>query len=124
MTNTPTCRRGDLYWADLDPHTGSEQGGERPVLVLQDDHVNRVSRTVVVVPFTTNLRRATLPTALLVPAGTGGLPRDSVALCHQIRAIDKQRLRSRIGQMLPADVAKVEAVVLRTLGISHGPIGR
>jgi mRNA interferase MazF len=92
--------------------------------VLQDDRVNRVSRTVVVVPFTTNLRRVNLPTALLVPSGTGGLPRDSVALCHQIRVIDKQRLKGRIGQMLRAEVASVETVVLRTLGIAHGVTGR
>jgi mRNA interferase MazF len=118
------CRRGELYWPDLDPYTGSEQGGERPVLVLQDDHVNRVSRTVVVVPFTTNLRRANLPTALFLRAGTGGLLRDSVALCHHIRAIDKQRLRGRIGQMLPADVGRVETVVLRTLGISQAATAR
>jgi len=79
--------RGDVYLADLNPTRGAEQAGVRPVVLVQRDTLARFTRTVVVVPFTTNLRRTQVPGTVLIPAGEGGLAQDSVALCYQIVAI-------------------------------------
>lgn len=110
-------RRGEVWTADLDPTQGSEQGGSRPVLIFQNDGVNRFTKTVVSIPFTTNLRRASLPTCVKVPAGDGGLSGDSVALCHQIRVLDVARLKRRLGTMTAASLRAIEACVLYTTGI-------
>lgn len=110
-------KRGDVYLADLDPTKGSEQAGRRPVLVFQDDRLIRATLTVVAIPFTTNLRMQDLPTCVLVPAGEGGLRQDSVAICHQIRALDKQGLIEYWGTLHPDRMAQVESAVLRTLGM-------
>jgi len=83
-------KRGDVYLADLDPTKGSEQAGRRPVLIFEDDRLIPATLTVVVVPFTTNLKMQNLPTCVFVPAGEGGLRVDSVAIGHQIRALDKR----------------------------------
>ena len=113
----PVLRRGEIYWGDLDPQKGSEQAGRRPVLILQDDRLNLAGNTVVVSPFTTSVRWARLPTCVLVRKGTGGLSQDSVALCHQIRVLDKQGIAGRIG-MLPSSVmARIERVVRTTLSL-------
>lgn len=85
-------KRGDVYLADLDPTKGSEQAGRRPVLILEDDRLIPVTLTVVVVPFTSNLKMQNLPTCVLVLAGEGGLRVDSVAISHQIRALDERGL--------------------------------
>jgi mRNA interferase MazF len=108
---------GDLHWGDLDPQKGSEQGGSRPVLIFQDDRLNRAGNTVVVIPFTTSVRWARLPTYVFVPAGTGGLPQDSVALCHQIRVLDKRGIGGRIVTLSSATMGEVERVVRSTLGL-------
>jgi len=109
--------RGELWWASLDPIVGSEQGGRRPVLVLQNDAVSSFTTTVIAIPLTTNLRRSQLPSAVFVPSAGTGLQSDSVALCHQARVLDKSRLHGRIG-MLPDDLLRqVEYAVLFTLGI-------
>jgi mRNA interferase MazF len=100
--------RGDIYIAHLDPIVGSEQAGSRPVVVVQNSVLNRVTRTVVVIPFTTNLQRAKLPTGLPVPAGAGGLEQASVALCHQIRVLDKSRLSKRIGTLADEWMDKIQ----------------
>jgi len=73
-------KRGDVYLADLDPVKGSEQAGRRPVLVFEDDHLIQATLTVVVIPFTTNLKMQNLPMCVLAPAGEGGLRQDSVAI--------------------------------------------
>jgi mRNA interferase MazF len=88
-----------MYLADLNPVRGHEQAGYRPVVVVQSDVINSVTSTVVIVPFTTNLRRALLPSCQLVRAGDGGLLQDSVALCHQLRVVDKSRLATRLGAL-------------------------
>jgi len=88
--------KGEVYFADLDPTKGSEQAGKRPVLVFQNDLISNYSRTIVIIPFTTNLKRANLPGCVLIPKGEGGLPEDSVAICYQIRVIDKMRLSNKI----------------------------
>lgn len=112
-------KRGDVYLANLDPTTGSEQAGTRPVLVFQNDLLNRVTHTVVTIPLTTNLDRAKLPSCLLIQAGDGGLRQDSVALCHQIRVLDASRLIDHWGTLKPETLAEVERVVAFTLGMSR-----
>jgi mRNA interferase MazF len=92
-------RRGEVWLATLDPVRGSEQAGTRPVLVLQTDPLNDFLRTVVVVPFTTNLRWSRFPFCVVIQAGDGGLAAESVALCHQIRVSDKSRLRQCLGRL-------------------------
>ena len=87
-----TVSRGEIWLADLNPTQGSEQSGTRPVLIFQNNSINRFTSTFVTIPPTTNLRRASLPTCVLVKQGEGGLNKDSVALCHQLRVIDKLRL--------------------------------
>lgn len=111
-------KRGDVYLANLDPVKGSEQAGTRPVLVFEDDRLIPHTLTVVVIPFTTNLAMQKLPTCVLVPAGEGGLRQDSVAICHQIRALDKRGLVTCWGTLPSKRVAEIERTVLRTLGIS------
>ncbi len=109
-------KRGDVYLADLDPVKGSEQAGRRPVLILEDSRLIPVTLPVVVIPFTSNLNMQHLPTCTFVPAGEGGLRQDSVAICHQIRALDKQGLIERWGTLSMRYMADIERAVLRTLG--------
>lgn len=87
-------QRGEVWLANLDPTKGFEQAGTRPVIIFQDDIVAELSTTVITIPLTTNLRRVSLPTCLLIPSGEGRLERNSVALCHQLRVIDKTRLQN------------------------------
>ena len=116
MTSTaPHPRRGEIYWGILDPQKGSEQGGRRPVLILQDDRINRAGNTVVIIPFTTTLKLAQLPSCVMVPAGVGGLPQNSVALCHQIRVLDKHGLGNKIGMLPPNILVQIENALRRTL---------
>ena len=112
------ARRGEIWYARLDPVRGSEQAGTRPVLVLQNDAVNRFTTTVLAIPLTTNLRRVALPSCVPVAKGDGGLPSDSVALCHQLRVSDTTRLVQRLGIVDEETLTAVEACVLFTLGIS------
>ena len=114
-------KRGDVYLADLDPVKGSEQAGTRPVLVFEDDRLIQSTLTVVVIPFTTNLKMQNLPTCVLVPAGEGGLRQDSVAIGHQIRALDKRGLLDYWGALPMTRMAEIERAVLRTLGILPRP---
>ncbi|MBI2217171.1 MAG: type II toxin-antitoxin system PemK/MazF family toxin [Candidatus Rokubacteria bacterium] len=109
-------RRGEVWLAALDPVRGSEQAGTRPVLVLQVDPLNDFLRTIVIVPFTTNVRWARFPFCVPVAAGDGGLAADSVALCHQIRVSDRSRVRQRLGQVSEATIARVARAVHATLG--------
>jgi mRNA interferase MazF len=100
--------RGDIYLADLNPSRGSEQAGIRPFILVQRQNLERFTRTVVVIPVTTNLRRAQVPGTMLIPAGEGGLSQESVALCYQIVVIDKQRLQRQLGTL--------SAIYLQRLG--------
>lgn len=110
-------RRGEVYLADLDPTKGSEQAGRRPVLVLEDNRLIPATLTVIVIPFTSNLAMRKLPTCVFVPAGEGGLRQDSVAICHQIRALDKQGLIALWGTWPFSRLAEIECTLLRALGI-------
>ncbi|MCU0491065.1 MAG: type II toxin-antitoxin system PemK/MazF family toxin [Chloroflexaceae bacterium] len=88
-----------------------------PYHAFQNDAINRYTSTVLTIPFTTNLRRANLPSCVLVPAGEGGLSSDSVALCHQLRVLDISRLERRLGVLSAAMLADVEDCVLFTMGM-------
>lgn len=109
--------RGEIWLAELNPVRGSEQAGTRPVLVLQTNAINRFTTTVLAVPFTTNLRRASAPSCVQLAAGEGGLSSESVALCHQLRVLDKTRLSRKLGEVGDVTLDKIETCVLFTLGI-------
>ncbi|MBL7065125.1 MAG: type II toxin-antitoxin system PemK/MazF family toxin [Anaerolineae bacterium] len=110
-------KHGEIYLADLDPSRGSEQAGRRPVLVFQNNLISRFTRTVICIPLTTNLRRVQLPSCLLIRAGEGGLARDSVLLCHQLRVLDQSRLGTRLGRVSDSILVEIERVVMFTLGM-------
>lgn len=110
-------RRGDVWLADLDPVRGSEQAGKRPVIVIQNDQITRGTRTVLAIPLTSNVDRATLPSAVLIQKDEGGLQQDSIALCHQMKVLDKTRLTRRIGRLTTETLNEIESRVLYTLGI-------
>lgn len=109
--------RGDLFSACLDPVVGSEQGGVRPVLVVQNDVGNRYSPTVIVLAVTGQLNKTNLPTHVPVPAGSTGLLRDSMVLAEQIRTLDKRRLREKIGSVDPAVMEQVTHAMRISLGL-------
>ena len=92
-----SVKRGDIFYADLSPVVGSEQGGTRPVLIVQNDTGNRHSPTVIAAAITSQTGKAKLPTHINLPGNTVGLSRDSVVLLEQIRTIDKKRLREHMG---------------------------
>ena len=109
--------RGDLYSACLDPVIGAEQGGIRPVLVIQNDVGNRYSPTVIVLAVTGQQNKAHLPTHVAVPAGDCGLLKDSVVLAEQIRTLDKRRLREKIGAVSPEVMARVTKALRISLDV-------
>lgn len=113
-----TVARGEVWFADLNPTRGTEQAGVRPVLVFQSDDINEFTSTVLCIPLTSNLRRAALPTCLLIRKGEAGLANDSVALCHQMRVLDKARLQRRLGMLCPDTVSAVENRMMFTMGIT------
>ena len=113
----PMINRGDLYSACLDPVVCSEQGGIRPVLVIQNDVGNRHSPTVIVLAITGQINKARLPTHVPVPAEGNGLMKDSVILAEQIRTLDKRRLRERIGTIAPEVMEKVSQALKISLGV-------
>ena len=110
-------RRGEIRLADLDPTRGSEQAGTRPVLIFQNNSINRFTSTLLTIPLTTNLHRATLPTCALLRRGEGGLAKDSVALCHQLRVLDTSRLTQRLGTVSKQTLSEIESRVLFTTEI-------
>ncbi|MFN2516955.1 MAG: type II toxin-antitoxin system PemK/MazF family toxin [Pyrinomonadaceae bacterium] len=112
-----TVKRGEIWLADLNPIRGSEQAGTRPVLILQNNSINRFTSTFLAIPFTTNLRRASLPTCVMIHKGKGGLSSDSIALCHQLRVLDKLRLIRRLGLVSESTPAQLDRCVLFTTGI-------
>ena len=112
-----TPARGEAWFANLDPTRGTEQAGFRPVIVFQTDEVSEFTNTLLCIPLTTNLRRASLPTCLLIRQGEAGLTSDSVALCHQLRALDKTRLQRRLGTLSPETLLALESRMIFTMGI-------
>ncbi|HIS00898.1 MAG TPA: type II toxin-antitoxin system PemK/MazF family toxin [Candidatus Excrementavichristensenella intestinipullorum] len=109
--------RGEIYSANLDPVVGSEQGGSRPVVVVQNDVGNRFSPTVIVLAVTSQLRKARLPTHVQVNAGAQGLARDSVVLAEQIRTIDKRRLKERIGRLPQEEMERIDQALRVSMGL-------
>lgn len=110
-------RRGEMYYANLSPVVGSEQGGIRPVLIVQNDVGNKYSPTVIVAAITSKLTKAKLPTHIEVSSTTySGLSKDSVILLEQLRTIDKMRLQQKIGTLDTKTMLKVDKAMLLSLG--------
>jgi len=109
-------RRGDLFYADLSPVVGSEQGGLRPVLVIQNDVGNKYSPTVIVSAITSQINKAKIPTHIELSAKEFGLPKDSVVLLEQLRTIDKRRLQDKIGVLDVSKMSMVDNALLISLG--------
>lgn len=112
-----TIVRGDVVLCDLNPVVGTEQAGVRPAVVFQIDRANAVSPHTIIAPFTTRIRRALLPSHVLIPAGTGGLSLDSVVLCEQIRVIDKRRIVRVLGHLDDAHMEEVARALRTILGL-------
>ncbi len=110
-------KRGDVYFADLSPVVGSEQGGVRPVLILQNDIGNRFSPTVIVAAITAQIQKAKLPTHVEINAEKYGFERNSVILLEQIRTIDKQRLTDKITQLDEPMMQQVNKSLQISLGL-------
>ncbi|MHB8918829.1 MAG: type II toxin-antitoxin system PemK/MazF family toxin [Desulfocucumaceae bacterium] len=110
-------RRGDIFFADLSPVVGSEQGGTRPVLILQNDIGNQYSPTTIVAAITSQIDKAKLPTHVEIVAGEGSLERDSVILLEQIRTIDKSRLMEKVAALNEELMEKVSQAVEISLGL-------
>ena len=111
-------KRGQIYYADLSPVKGSEQGGYRPVLIIQNDVGNKFSPTVIAAAITSKQDKTSLPTHISVKAESCGLAKDSVVLLEQIRTIDKQRLREKTGRLSAEDIKRMN----NALNISFGLI--
>ena len=111
-------KRGDIYYADLSPVVGSEQGGLRPVLIIQNDIGNRYSPTVIAAAITSRMDKNKLPTHIEVYADRAGLPRDSVILLEQIRTLDKRRLREKMGHLDEPVMARVNDAISISFGLS------
>ena len=114
-------KKGDLFFADLSPVVGSEQGGVRPVLVVQNDVGNKYSPTIIVAAVTSQTSKAKLPTHVELQATQGGLSKNSVVLLEQLRTIDKQRLKERIGSLSDSQLPVVDEALGVSLGIANLP---
>lgn len=115
--NNLDIKRGYLYYADLSPVVGSEQGGIRPVLIIQNDIGNKYSPTVIVAAITSQINKAKLPTHIEISSNEYGLNKDSVILLEQIRTIDKKRLREKIGYLDQSMMEKVNNSLQISLGL-------
>ncbi len=112
-----TIKRGDMFYADLSPVVGSEQGGIRPVVIIQNDLGNKYSPTVIAAAITSQTNKTKLPTHIEIQGNTKGLKNDSVILTEQIRTIDKSRLKEKIGHI---DDIKIMNKINNALGVSFG----
>lgn len=112
-------KRGDIYYADLSPVVGSEQGGMRPVLIVQNDTGNKHSPTVIAAAITSQIGKARLPTHIELSARSVGLNRDSVILLEQIRTIDKSRLRERMGKLDEGTMTAVDNALAVSFGLMN-----
>lgn len=112
-----SVKRGDIFYADLSPVVGSEQGGIRPVLIVQNDTGNRHSPTVIAAAITSQLNKAKLPTHIELIGEDCGLTRDSVVLLEQIRTLDKKRLRERMGRLDDRLMAQVDSAIAVSFGL-------
>ncbi|MBQ1501011.1 MAG: type II toxin-antitoxin system PemK/MazF family toxin [Firmicutes bacterium] len=110
--------RGEIYFAELNPVQGSEQGGVRPVLIIQNDIGNTYSPTTIILAITSRLNKARLPTHVTLPAQESGLKKDSVILAEQVRTIDKSRLRQKVATLKEPTMARIENAVAVSIGLS------
>ena len=117
--NTNNIRRGDIYYADLSPVIGSEQGGLRPVLIVQNDVGNKYSPTVIAAAITSRMSKAKLPTHIDIYAKDAGLARDSVVLLEQIRTIDKKRLKEKMGHLDDTAMNDVNNAISVSFGLGN-----
>lgn len=115
--------RGDIFIADLDPVMGSEQGGVRPVLIVQNDRGNRFSPTVICAAMTSKLGKNDLPTHVWIAAKESGLQRDSLVLCEQIRTLEKRRLRAKAGHIQGLSLRRVDRALAAAMGIDEEALG-
>ena len=109
--------RGDIFYADLSPVVGSEQGGVRPVLIVQNDTGNRHSPTVIAAAITSQTGKARLPTHISVSPLSCGLPKQSIILLEQVRTLDKRRLREKMGRLDDGVMRQVDAAIAVSLGL-------
>ncbi len=112
-------KRGEIYYADLSPVVGSEQGGVRPILIIQNDVGNKYSPTVIVAAITSQINKARLPTHVEISAQDFGLPKDSVVLLEQIRTIDKKRLREKVGKFDDEMMEKIDEALKISVGLDN-----
>jgi len=112
-------RRGEIFYADLNPVVGSEQGGTRPVLVIQNDIGNQYSPTTIIAAITSQITKAKLPTHVEVRARRSGLERDSVILTEQIRTIDKSRLKEKVAVLDEEVMLRVDEAIEISLGLTE-----
>ena len=110
-------KRGDIFYADLSPVIGSEQGGQRPVLIIQNDVGNRYSPTVIAAAITSKMSKAKLPTHIDIFADHVGLTKDSVILLEQVRTLDKRRLREKTGRLDESVMKQVDAAIAVSFGL-------
>ena len=110
-------KRGDIFYADLRPVIGSEQGGIRPVLIIQNDVGNRYSPTVIAAAITSQQNKARMPTHIEIEAHTYGLSKNSVVLLEQVRTLDKRRLRERMGCLDEKAMQRVDGAIAISLGL-------
>lgn len=120
----PLIRRGDIYYADLSPVVGSEQGGIRPVLIVQNDVGNRHSPTVIAAAITSRINKNRLPTHIEVDARNYGLARDSIILLEQIRTLDKRRLKERMGHLDQEAMDRVDRAISISFGLETSPLSQ
>lgn len=113
-----SVKRGEIYYADLSPVVGSEQGGVRPVLIVQNDVGNKHSPTVIAAAITSQREKAKLPTHIELNADSCGLSKDSVVLLEQIRTIDKKRLKERMGELDLNSMTKVNTALSISFGLN------
>src|SRR5688500_7483892 len=103
--------------ADFGRPRGPEQVGVRPAIILKEEQIIQDYVTVILIPLTTNVKRSTMPSTVLLNAGEGGLPKDSIVLCHQVQVLGKARLSARIGMLEPRRLQEIEDMLLFALGI-------
>ena len=114
-----TVKRGDIFYADLSPVVGSEQGGTRPVLIVQNDTGNKHSPTVIAAAITSQTNKAKLPTHIEFSGKSAGLSKDSVVLLEQIRTIDKKRLKERMGRVDDGMMDKIDTAIAVSFGLTN-----
>ncbi len=116
-----SVKRGDIYYADLSPVVGSEQGGLRPVLIIQNDVGNRYSPTVIAAAITSRMGKNRLPTHIDIHADKVGLAKDSVVLLEQIRTLDKRRLKEKMGHLDERMMNEVNTAIAVSFGLAGAP---